>query len=242
MGDRGSPEQRKQQRALHLPAVCPACHKTHSVGLTLTVEPQPLFFEGTLGGTDSALWTLTLACPLSGEPAEVTFQLPLPNGERLLDVQVESIAAAADPARPAALDAEGPAADASPSPGGWLSDEVQEARKGSAALLRAFGTTMLSTSTGAVAIHFTVLKYLGLKSIGDGWQVLMLLPAIAFLLSAVAFVVTLRPALAWVGTDAQFGELRRSRLLTSGRVASAGVYLFLGGVATAIASYGALLW
>ncbi len=101
---------------------------------------------------------------------------------------------------------------------------------------------MLSTSTGAVALHFTVLKYLGLESIGKSWRMLTLLPAIAFLLSAVAFVATLRPALAWVGTDAQFGELRRSRLLASGRIASAGVYLFLGGVAAAIASYGALLW
>ncbi|WP_205525913.1 hypothetical protein [Pyxidicoccus trucidator] len=216
------------------------------MGLTLTVEPQPLFFGGSSSGTEPALWTLTLACPLSGEPAEVTFQLPVSGGERILDVQVESVAAAADPgpapARPVAPGAGGPPADASPSPGGWMHDEVQETRKGSAALLRTFGTTMLSTSTGAVAIHFTVLSFLGLESIGKTWRVLTLLPAIAFLLSAVLFVMTLRPVLAWVGTDEQFGELRRSRLLACGRIASAGIFLFLGGVATAIAAYGALLW
>lgn len=245
MSEAESPAQRQQQRPLRMAVVCPACHKTHSVGLTLTVEPQPLFFGGASGVTGFALRTLALACPISGKQAEVTLQLPVLNHERLLEVQVASIAAQADPepekAQPAPHPGSAPA-DTAPRSDDWMRDALLEAHKGSAARLRAFGTTMLSTCTGAVAVHFTVLKYLGLEHIGGGWQVLTLLPSIAFLLAALLFVLTLRPVLAWIGTDEQFSELYRSRLLASGRLASAGVFLFLGGIAMVIAIYGALLW
>jgi hypothetical protein len=245
MGEAGNPAQRQQQRPLRMAVVCPACHKTHSVGLTLTVEPQPLFFGGAAGMTASALRTFTLACPISGKQAEVTLQLPISSGERLLEVQVASIAAQADPepdtAQPVPLPGSPPAVAAARSED-WMRDALLAARKGSAERLRAFGTTMLSTSTGAVAVHFTVLKYLGLEHIGGGWRVLTILPSIAFLLAALLFVLTLRPVLAWIGTDEQFSELYRSRMLASGRLASAGVFLFLGGIAMAIAIYGALLW
>jgi hypothetical protein len=242
MGEATNPPQRHQQRSLKLAVVCPACHKTHSLGLRLTVEPQPLIFGGSPG---SALQILGVTCPISGEHTEVTLQLAVPNGERLLEVQVESITAEPEPEPDKAQAAPAPGsspAEASPRAEDWLSEAFQEARKGSAARLRAFATTMLSTSTAAVGVHFTVLKYLGLEHIGEGWRVLTILPAIAFLLAALLFVMTLRPVLAWIGTDAQFSELYRSRMLASGRIASAGIFLFLGGTAMAIAVYGALLW
>lgn len=245
MSEAGSPAPRHQQRPLRMAVVCPACHKTHSAGLVLTVEPQPLFFGGTSGTVGSALSTLSVVCPVSGEQAEVTLQLPLSNGERLVGVQVASITAEPEPALDTpqfTATAGSQPAGTSPGPGDWMRDALLETRKDSAGRLRAFATTMLSTSTGAVAIHFTVLKYLGLEHIGDGWRVLTLLPAIAFLLAALLFVMTLRPVLAWIGTAEQFSELYRSRLLVSGRIASAGVFLFLGGITTAIAVYGALLW
>ncbi|WP_224371643.1 hypothetical protein [Hyalangium versicolor] len=245
MGEAAKAAQRSQRRPLRLAMVCPACHKTHSVGLLMTVEPQPLFFGGSSGRTGEALRTLSVACPLSGERAEVTFQLPVSNGERLLEVQVESISAEPGPGQDEARPAPTPgslAAETSPPAEDWMRDALLEARKGSAARLRTFATTMLSTSTGAVAVHFTVLRYLGLEHIGESWRVLTLLPAMAFLLAAFLFVLTLRPVLAWVGTDAQFSELYRTRLLAIGRIATAGVLLFLGGIATAIAAYAALLW
>lgn len=72
---------------------------------------------------------------------------------------------------------------------------------------------MLTTSSGAVAVYFAILKYLGWEKadLGATFVVLTVVPPVLLLIAAVTFALALRPSLTFVERS-EYAEFRaRSR-------------------------------
>lgn len=86
---------------------------------------------------------------------------------------------------------------APPTPGDWMDEELKEWRKATVPTLRSFATTMLTTSTGGVAVYFAVLKYLGWEKaqFSTALVALTIAPPVLLFAAAVAFALALHPSL-----------------------------------------------
>src|SRR5579872_6582531 len=174
--DPGQPEHRLD---LRLPVDCPRCHGKHIASVAALVVPQPLFFGGPADAPSR--WTLGLSCPIVGRAFDADIALPVDEGVQVRRVDVISVDPVPDPALPVGDGNQPPTTATDPSAAAWLTAEFDEWRKSSGLTLRGFAASMLSTSTGAVAVYFAILKYAGLERISGGWRVLTIGPAVLFL-------------------------------------------------------------
>ncbi|MCA1706120.1 MAG: hypothetical protein LC808_23810 [Actinobacteria bacterium] len=196
------------------------------------------------GGSDQpdeaptgAPWKLTLTCPRQGTPFEGSVLVPAHYDESVSRIEVEAITDAPLSGPPPRT-----AYAVGPSAADWVDEELQEWRKNTVATQRAFATTMLTTSSGGVAIYFAVLKYLGWEqaNFSAPLVVLTVLPPALFLLAAMAFALALRPSVSYVDRH-EYAEFRAKRIgEIHGRV-TAGTVLYLAALLFAIAVFLAIL-
>jgi hypothetical protein len=184
-----------------------------------------------------APWRVTLTCPRQERPFEGSVLIPAHYDESVSRVEVEAVTDAAVDGRPLST-----AGAVAPPAADWVDEELKEWRKNTVATQRAFATTMLTTSSGGVAIYFAVLKYLGWEqaNFSAPLVVLTVLPPALFLLAAMAFALALRPSLSYVDRD-EYAEFRAHRIgEIHGRV-TAGTVLYVAALLLAIAVFLAIL-
>jgi hypothetical protein len=202
---------------------------------------QRIAFGGGGDGPDDALtgapWSVTLMCPRLERPFEGSVLIPAHYDESVSWVEVHAVTDATldGPPPPTSDEVAPPAAN-------WVDEELKEWRKNTVATQRAFATTMLTTSSGGVAIYFAVLKYLDWEqaNFSAPLVVLTVLPPVLFLLAAMAFALALRPSLSYVDRD-EYAEFRARRIgEIRGRV-TAGTVLYVAALLLATTVFLAIL-
>jgi hypothetical protein len=217
---------------------CDQCGRQHGAAGDAEVIPQPMIFGGATGRASRLnVWLVRVRCPTAGEEAEQALTIPIDPGSRLVSFQVANITP--DPPVPSATTAP----DTAAGPGGnWLADDLRSVQMSSPLTLRTFATTMLTTSTGAVAVYFAVINYLDGRHGGSrvpAW--LGVSPAVLLLAASAAFAWALRPALGYVTAD-DYAEFRRVALVRTQRRCSAGLTLLLAAVVIAVAAFSVASW
>jgi hypothetical protein len=203
---------------------CPHCSQApHDYAVVL--QRKPLVFGG---GSDQV--TIAVPCPITGMPIQTT--IVVPNNEQFERVVLPEQAAGAEEAD--GTEPPGPA----PVSGDREADaEYAEWVTASRTIGLDFGKTMLTTSSGAVAVYFAVLKYLGTSELSKSFSgVLSAVPPVLFLVAAAVFAAALRPKLAPVG-QADFAAFREQRLRQLARLLTAGSALFGAAMALALCVY-----
>jgi hypothetical protein len=201
-------------------APCPKCAKTHhfklkGLGRQPIEQKVPLFGGSGVGAGKSEIM---FTCPDTNK--KFTWAVPEPTG-----VEIMGVASEAD----LALVTAGPPA---PAPG---KGEFDEWSKKSRDVALDFSKTMLSASTGGIAVYFAVLKYIGFEKIGTtAIAKLSVLPPVFFLLAAILYVLALRPRHELVAPS-EFSAFRQRRLEQLNRFIIAGTTVFLSGLGLAIA-------
>ncbi|WP_324649956.1 hypothetical protein [Georgenia sp. H159] len=132
-------------------------------------------------------------------------------------------------------------ADRPPADRSWLVEELTTVRQNSIATLRTFSTTMLTVSTGGIAVYYTVLEYLDPEGLAPEFRWIALLPPLLLVLAATAYVWSLRPTLD-SPDEAGYADSRRSYLLRTQRRVTVATGLLLAATAASTALWGVLLW
>jgi len=223
------------------PVQCTVCSGQHVVHGVAELVRQRIAFGG--GGDQpddaptGAPWRVTLTCPRQQKSFEGSVLVPANYDESVSRVEVEAVTDAPvhGPRPPTGSPVAPPATD-------WVDEELKEWRKNSVATQRTFATTMLTTSSGGVAIYFAVLKYLGWEQANFSVPLVILtvLPPALFLLAAMAFALALRPALSYVDRD-EYAEFRAHRIGKIHRRVTAGSVLYVAALLLAIAVFLAIL-
>jgi hypothetical protein len=193
---------------------CPHCGHQHDYAVEL--KSAPLVFGG---GSDEV--RIAVSCPATGKPFQTVIGVPA--NEEFVRVIT------------------GSAADQVPEqPGPVISDshdEYSEWVKSSRDTGVDFGKTMLTASSGAIAVYFAVLQYLGISKVSRSTAgVLAVLPPILFLAATTVFALALRPRLAPV-TLGSFPSFRDERLRQLNRLLLFGTALFVFALAVALGVY-----
>ena len=116
-----------------------------------------------------------------------------------------------------------------------MNKEFEEWVSSSAASAREFCKTMLTISTGAVPIFFTVLKYIGVEQASTprlAW--FGICPPSLFLISSILFIFALRPQYSTIASLLAFEKFRKERLQKMNRYIRIGVGVFILAVFLAI--------
>lgn len=195
---------------------CPLCTHTHVYKLKVfkkkTDENKVVLFGG------------------AGDQTEVMFQCP-ENNRRFTfavpsaDFEVLGIATAEDIEKYKT-------GKASPLPQ-VTSGEMTDWVKNSRTIALDFCKNMLSTAIGAIAVYFAILKYLGSEKISKPGEGYLLLPAVLFLISAVAYVLALKPRFDSI-EEKDFEQFKKKRLTQLNNYLVGGTVLFIVGIGCAI--------
>jgi hypothetical protein len=231
---------RRRTVLVESPVQCTVCGGQHVLHGIAELVRQRIAFGG--GGDQpddaptGAPWRVTITCPRQERSFESTVLVPANYDESVSRVEVEAVTEAlVDAPPPPRAAAVAPAAD-------WVDEELREWRKNTVATQRAFATTMLTTSSGGVAIYLALLKYLGWEqaNFSAPLVVLTVLPPALFLLAAMAFALALRPSLSYIDRD-EYAEFRAHRIgEIHGRV-TAGIVLYVVALLLAIGVFLAIL-
>ena len=198
----------------------------------------------------------TMSCPATGQPFEVTVEVPVETGERVDRASLGGSPAAAgqadsagSPAEPAARalappgSVAGPAVN--PTPDGaeadWRPGEFAEWRKNSITVARDTAAKLLGAGTAAIGAYFAILKVVAGESVAGGNRVLAIAPAFAYLLATVLAAVALLPVLRRVFDPEEFERFREDRLKRLNALLAASVSVFVLGTALAAIAYAVLL-
>jgi hypothetical protein len=198
---------------------CPRCSKSHPFKLKGLArqkpeEKVPLFGGSGQGARKSEI---LFTCPDTNK--KFTYSVPEPTG-----VEIMGLASAADIAQAAT-------APPAPAPG---KGEFDEWSKKSRDIALDFSKTMLSASTGGIAVYFAVLKYVGFEKIGNtALAKVTLLPPVLLLLAAILYVLALRPRHELVAPS-DFSTFRQRRLEQLNRFIIAGTTAFIVAIGLAI--------
>jgi hypothetical protein len=202
---------------------------------------QPIAFGGGERRGTSAAWAGPIMCPREQRSFEGELLVPVEYNETIRGVQIESITeTGADADAAQALPAvEGLAVG---TPGDWIDEELKEWRKTTVATLRTYATTMLTTSSGAVAVYFAVLKYLGWEQANFGTPVVVLTvaPPVLFLAAAGTFALGLRPSLTYVERS-EYAEFRARRVEQMHWRAGIGTLLYVTALLLAVLTFALVL-
>jgi len=220
---------------------CPHCGQQHEYIVEL--KPAPLLFgsspDSPVSGDGASQIQIAVSCPTTGLPVETT--LDVPGNEEFVRVVPLAPSApgqlvSAGPAAPARPDA-GPGPPETAAPADDNPDEYAEWVKSSRDTAVDFGKTMLTASSGAVAVYFAVLQYLGTSTLPKSpGGVLSALPPVLFLAAAAVFALALRPRLSAV-TRRQFQSFRDDRLRQLNQLLVIGTGLFIVALAVALGVY-----
>lgn len=97
-----------------------------------------------------------------------------------------------------------------------------------------FCKTMLTLSTGAIPIYFTMLKYMGFEKISNStFAKIGILPPLMFLVAALLFVLALRPRFETI-SQGDFATFRSFRLKQMNQFINVGALTFGGAIALTI--------
>jgi hypothetical protein len=202
---------------------------------------QPIAFGGGDRRGTSAAWAGPITCPREQRSFEGELLVPVEYNETIRGVRIESVTepgAEADATQATPL----VEARAAETPGDWVDEELKEWRKTTVGTLRTYATTMLTTSSGGVAVYFAVLKYLGWEQANFGVPlvVLTVAPPVLFLAAAGTFAVALRPSLTYVERS-EYAEFRARRVEQMHRRAGIGTLLYVTGLLLAVLTFALVL-
>lgn len=220
---------------------CPVCEGHHRVSGTMELKPQPILFGGGPGSDDTheQAWLATIDCPVMREKFEAILMLPVPETGFLGGVVIKDVTDIGETAPVVAISSELPAKTAPKPARDWVEEELAEWRKSSVSTARVYATAMLTTASGAVAVYFAVLKYLGFEQAGHGpWAWLLGLPPVLFVVSAGLFAFALRPSLVYLQRS-EYVNFRAKRIRQMHARSSWGAALYGIGLLTAV---GVFLW
>lgn len=195
----------------HVVHRCPLCRQGHEYFLVVRGEESASLL---FGGAESA--GIAVSCPATGNTFSISPRLR--EGEEVAEIR------SADNHEPMS-----PFDEEEPDYADWL--------KTSRATALDFGKTMLTTSAGAIAIYFAVLKYLGTEKVtlsAVGW--VSVIPPLLFLVSVAVFGWGLRPRLGAVSRS-DFPTFRDNRLRQLNRLLATGTALFVLALALAFAVF-----
>jgi hypothetical protein len=221
------------------PVQCTVCGGWHVLHGVAELVRQPIAFGGSHPeeAPPGAPWKLTLTCPRDERPFEASLLIPAHYNESVKRLEVEQVtdvpAEGLPPLTVAAVAR--PAAD-------WVDEELQDLRRNTVARQRAFATTMLTTSSGGVAVYFAVLKYLGWEQANLSAPLLAItvLPPALFLLATMAFALALRPSLSLVDREG-YAEFRARRIAQIQSRIMAGTALYVSALFLAIVVFFAIM-
>jgi hypothetical protein len=99
--------------------------------------------------------------------------------------------------------------------------------------------TMLASSSGAVAVYFSIMTYMitTMKSAFVGYSIV---PPIMFLLAVICFAFAIRPNIEVVGEE-EFLARRAERLSSIYRLSNAGTFIFAAGICGSIVVFLSML-
>ena len=220
---------------------CPHCGQRHEYIVEL--KPAPLLFgsspDSQKPGDGADQIQIAVSCPATGKPVQTN--LDVRGNEEFVRVITLAHSASAQlnesrPAGPSQPDVESrPAETAVPADDDL--DEYSEWVKSSRDTGVDFGKTMLTASSGAVAVYFAVLQYLGSsKAPKSPGGLLSALPPVLFLAAAAVFALALRPRLSAVARR-HFQSFRDDRLRQLNRLLVTGTGLFIVALAVALGVY-----
>lgn len=231
---------RTRQTPFRCDVECRACKGQHEVSGTVELHIQPILFGGGSGAKAAEYpFSYPVTCPVTQEVFEATLMLPMTETETPARVVVDEVTGVdAPPAAPDQLvtPASSPALEPARD---WIDEELAEWRKTSVANARTYATTMLTTASGAVAVYFAVLKYLGFEQQGKGpWAWVAGLPPVLFLASGACFAYALRPSMSYVERS-EYVEFRAGRIRQMHQRSTWGVAAYGLGTLVAVAVF---LW
>lgn len=210
---------------------CPRCGDRHDYSVEL--RHAPLIF----GGGERAI-TTTARCMSTGNVFETRVEVradeefvrivdaaSLPNGDPLHVGDID----------PATCNA--PSASETTEADDEFDDWIKESRDPGLD----FGKTMLTASSGAIAVYFAVLNYLGTAKAGRSVTGLLSVASpVVFLAATGVFAIALRPHLAPVSRQ-DFSSFRAAALRRISRYNAIGLALFLVALVLALVVYSRVL-
>lgn len=206
--------------ARHTVEPCPQCGARHDYAIEL--RQGPLMF----GGSADQRVVTTADCPTTGQLFETTITVPAS------DDFVRIVKPSESGAHSAAATDSAVAAPAQPQ-GGEYDDWLRASRDRGID----FGKTMLTASSGAVAVYFAVLNYLGSSHAARSVTgALSVAPPVLFLAATAAFALALKPHLAPVPRE-RFSAFRDERLRHLDRWMQSGLALFIAALVVALVVY-----
>jgi hypothetical protein len=198
---------------------CPKCSKTHHFKLKGLGGKKPEEKVTLFGGTGAAARKseILFTCPDTNQ--KFTQAVSEPAGVEIMGVASEADIALATAGPPAPVPGKG---------------EFEEWAKKSRDTALDFCKTMLSTSTGGIAVYFAVLKYIGFEKIGStALAKFTIFPPVLFLAAAILYVLALRPRHESVAPG-DFGAFRKHRLEQLNRFIIGGTTVFISAIGLAI--------
>lgn len=241
---------RTRTSAFDAPVRCRICGGEHVVHGIAELLRQPIAFGGAPRPTGSATagWAGPVTCPRESRSFEGELFIPAEFNESVRRVQIESVTDAHVDGRPGGEAAQAmhgvPRAVAQATGTGpdWIDDELSDWRKNTVATQRSYATTMLTTSSGAVAVYFAVLKYLGWEQahLGAGLVALTIAAPVLLFAAAASFALALRPSLTFVERS-EYAEFRERRVNQMHRLATAATVLYVTALVLAVVTFIAVL-
>jgi hypothetical protein len=217
---------RTERLFAHRVPECPHCGHRHRYALLIgprQEKQEPLLFAG------RQEVTIRVLCPETRKSFET--RITIGSGEQFLRIADPFVDHASDDHLPLAT-----ADEIDPELAEWMRSSRQTALE--------YCRTMLTTSTGAIPVHFAVLQYLDVSTIAARWTArAAAAPSLCFVLAAGAFALAQQPRLVQVadGSADSFAALRRMTLRRIDRLARWGTALFLLGIVGALIGFVALL-
>jgi hypothetical protein len=205
---------------------CPACDRAHDYRLLVEVDEEVVTFSGPADeAAGHVRWSIQFRCPKKNKEFSHDIPVPVSPGQTVQRVTSQS----SDEAPPATHE-------------DWRDAELKEWIKTSAATVRDFCRTMITSVLAAVPVYFVILKFLGFETVrGEGWRLLAIGPPFLLLASLLAFVLALRPV--WARVDrATLAQIREKRLNSLNRNLSIGLTLFGLAVVSAVVVFLLLVW
>lgn len=206
---------------------CPVCHEDHEFTVAITyrqLDAPPLFFGGKTESSSS--WDVIFNCPSRGKKFPSTIQVSLASNEEVFSVETVLLG------QPISETLDGSRITEEHD---WLKAELLEKIITSTHYAQDFCKTMITTSSGAVAIYFGVSKYLGVEAIHNYWAGFGLIPPLLFLIATTVFVIGIRPSLVHLSTEGDYSAVREALILRLNMFIKLGLSLFLAGLVIAVA-------